>query len=139
MVQFATNWLTLDHLALGSTVIGRNHLLATDRLHVLCAALTVMESEIAPLQTERERIRADLSVVIVDMGGKVKLDGAGRLDVRQASMHVSYDRTQIDHVILKLVDAGQDHVADALRACTKESMPPGTRRSLRTLPDLTHA
>ena len=47
-----------------------------DRLHALCEELNAVEGQIAPLQAERERIRADLPVVIADMGGKVKLDGS---------------------------------------------------------------
>jgi hypothetical protein len=48
-------------------------------------------------------------------------------------MHVSYDRKQIEHVILKLVDAGHYHIADALRSCKKESARPGTLRVMRDL------
>jgi hypothetical protein len=106
---------------------------STDRLHVLCAELNAIEGQIAPLQAERDRIRADLSVLIADIGGKVKLDGFGRLDVSQASIHVSYDRKQIENVILKLVDTGQYHIADALRCCKKESARPGTLRIMRDL------
>jgi hypothetical protein len=105
----------------------------TDRLHGLCEALNAVEAQIAPLQGERDRIRADLSVLITNMGGKVKLDGFGRLDVSQASIHVSYDRKQIEHVILKLVDAGQYYIADALRSCKKESVRPGVLRIMRDL------
>ncbi len=105
----------------------------TDRLHALCAELNAVKSQIAPLHAERDRIRADLSVVIADMGGKVKLDGFGRLEVSQASLHVSYDRKQIEHAILKLLDAGQYHIADALRSCKKESARPGTLRVMREI------
>jgi hypothetical protein len=63
----------------------------------------------------------------------MKLDGFGRLEVSQASIHVSYDRKQIEHVILKLVDAGQYHIADALGSCKKESARPGMLRIMRDL------
>ncbi len=105
----------------------------TDRLQDLCAELNAVEGQIAPLQAERERIRADLSVVIADLGGKVKLEGFGRLEVSQASIHVSYDRKQIENVILKLLDAGHYHIADALRSCKKESARPSVLRVLRDL------
>ncbi len=105
----------------------------TDRLHTLCAELNTVESQIAPLHAERDRIRAELSLLVATQGNKIKLDGFGRLEVSQASIHVSYDRKQIEHVILKLVDAGQYHVADALRSCKKESARPGVLRVMRDL------
>jgi hypothetical protein len=104
-----------------------------DRLHALCEELNAVEEQITPLQAERDRIRAELSLLVTTQGNKVKLDGFGRLEVSQASMHVSYDRKQIEHVILKLVDAGHYHIADALRSCKKESARPGTLRVMRDL------
>ena len=85
------------------------------------------------LYVDRERFRAAPSVFVEQAGGKTMVDGFGRLEVSQARMHVSYDRKQIEHVILKLVDAGQYHIADALRSCKKESARPGTLRIMRDL------
>ncbi len=107
--------------------------MTTDRLHALCDELNAVEGQIAPLQAERDRIRAELSLLVATQGNKIKLDGFGRLEVSQASIHVSYDRKQIEHVILKLVDAGQYHIADALRSCKKESARPGVLRIMRDL------
>ena len=44
---------------------------------------------------------------------------------------MSYDRKAVEVVILKRIDLGQYHIADALRACKKESARPGTLRILR--------
>jgi len=105
-----------------------------DRLQDLCQELNAVEGQIAPLQAKRDRIRAELFLLVADQGNKVKLDGFGRLEVSQASIHVSYDRKQIETVILKLVDTGHYHIADALRGCKKESARPGVLRIMSDLP-----
>jgi hypothetical protein len=96
-------------------------------------------SLLAPLQAERERLGTERSVLVAQAGGKTTVEGFGRLKVRRVSIHVSYDRKQLEAVILKLVDAGQYHLADAIRSCNKESARPGMLRSMRTLPDLKHS
>jgi hypothetical protein len=94
-----------------------------------------VKSQIAPLQAEQDRLRAELSVLVEQTGGKTTVDGFGRLEVSRASLHVSYDRKLLETVILKLVDLGQYHVADAIRSCKKESMRPGVLRIMRALPE----
>ncbi len=96
-------------------------------------AIRMVLSLLAPLQTKRERVRAELSVLVEQAGGKMTVDGFGRLDVSRASFHTSYDRKQLEAVILKLIDAGHYHLADAIRSCKKESARPGTLRILRDL------
>jgi hypothetical protein len=103
------------------------------QIYALCQTLGEVESQLAPLQAERERLRAELSVLVEQAGGKTTVEGFGRLEVGRASMHVSYDRKQIDHVILKLLDVGQYHIADALRSCKKELARPGTLRVMREI------
>ncbi len=110
-----------------------NTLSIDQQVYALCQDLGEVESQIAPLQAERERLRAELSVLVEQAGGKMTVEGFGRLDVSRASFHVSYDRKQIEHVILKLVDAGHYHVADAIRSCKKESARPGTLRVMREI------
>ncbi|MDQ5852988.1 MAG: hypothetical protein M3380_13155 [Chloroflexota bacterium] len=68
-----------------------------------------------------------------ELGGKATVEGFGRLEVCNASFVVSYDRKAVEAVILKLIDLGQYHIADALRACKKESARPGTLRILREI------
>ncbi len=105
------------------------------RIYALCQELGELESRLVPLQAERERVRAELSVLVEQAGGKTTVDGLGRLDVSRASFHVSYDRKQLEAVILKLVDAGQYHIADGIWSCKKESARPGALRIMRTLPE----
>ncbi len=66
-----------------------------------------------------------------EFSGRVRVAGFGRLEVCNASFVVSYDRQKVEAVILKLIDLGQYHLADALRACKKESARPGGLRILR--------
>ncbi len=108
-------------------------MMTEQRIYVLCQALGEVESQLAPLHAERERLRAELSVLVEQAGGKTTIDGFGRLEVSRASFHVSYDRKQLEAVILKLIDAGHYHLADAIRSCKKESARPGTLRIMRDL------
>ncbi len=70
-------------------------------------------------------VRAKLSLVVEELGGKVTIEQFGRLEVGNASFVVTYDRKQIEAVILKLIDMGQYHIADAIRSCKKGSVRPG--------------
>ncbi len=108
---------------------------AEQQIYALCQDLGEVESQLAPLQAERERLRAELSVLLEQAGGKTTVEGFGRLEVSKASLHVSYDRKLVEKVILHLVDLGQYHVADAIRSCKKESLRPGVLRIMRALPD----
>ena len=99
-------------------------IITEQRIYALCQDLGEVESQLAPLQAERERLRAELSVLVEQAGGKTTVEGFGRLEVSCASFHVSYDRKQLEAVILKLVDAGHYHLADAIRWCKKESARP---------------
>ncbi len=106
------------------------------KIYVLCQELGEVESQLGPLQAERERLRAELSVLVERIGGKTTVDGFGRMEVSKASVHVSYDRKLLENVILHLIDLGQYHIADAIRSCKKESMRPGVLRIMRALPEL---
>ena len=104
------------------------------QLHALCQELGEVGDQLRPLEEERRRIRAELSLVVEALRGRVTLDGFGRLEVCNASFVVSYDRKQVEVLILKLVDTGQYHLADALRSCKEESARPGALRIMRALP-----
>ncbi len=108
------------------------------RIYALCQELGEVEAQLVPLQAERERLRAELSVLVEQIGGKMTVEGFGRLEVSRASFHVSYDRKQLEAVILKLIDVGQYHLADAIRSCKKESARPCMLRIMRALPELKH-
>ncbi len=101
------------------------------RIHVLCQELGEIEDQLRPLEEERRRIRSELSLLVAELGGKVKVDGFGYLEVSTASFAVSYDRKQVEALILTLIDLGHYHLADALRACKQESARPGVLRILR--------
>ncbi len=103
------------------------------RVYTLCQELGEVESQIAPLEQERRRLRAELSLLVEELGGKATVEGFGRLEVCNASFVVRYDRKAVEAVILKLIDLGQYHIADALRACKKESARPGVLRVLREI------
>ncbi len=97
---------------------------AEHQLHALCQELGEVEDQLRLLEEERKRIRAELSLLVEALGGTVKVEGFGRLEVSSASLVVSYDRKQVEALILRLVDVGQHHVADAIRSYKKGSMRP---------------
>ena len=105
-------------------------------IDALCQDVDEAESQLTPLQAERERVRAELSVLVEQNGGKTMVEGLGRLELSRTSVHVSYDCKLLEMVILKLIDMGQYHVADAIHSCKKESMRPGVLRIMRALPEL---
>ena len=70
-------------------------------------------------------------MLVEQSGGTTTVEGFGRLELSRASVHVVSGRTLLEMVILRLVDLGQYHVADAIRSCKKESMRPGVLRIMR--------
>ncbi len=93
-----------------------------------------VERQLTPLEEERRRIWTKLSLIVEELGGKVKVEGVGRLAGSKASCCVNDDRKEVDALILTLINHGHEHFADALRVCKRESVRPGTVRVLRELP-----
>ncbi len=77
------------------------------------------------LKEERRRIQSELLLIIIEVGGKVTVDGFGSLEVSTARLVVSYDRKKVETIILKLIDLSHYHLADALKACKQESVRAG--------------
>ena len=56
------------------------------RVYALCQELGEVESQIAPLEQERRRLRAELSLLVEELGGKATVEGFGGLEVCTASV-----------------------------------------------------
>ncbi len=103
-------------------------------IYQLSQQLSEIESQMAPLHAEREFVRAQLLPLVQQVGGKIEIPGYGKMEVSKASLTVMYDRKAVEQFILHLVDTGELHLADALRACKRESHRPAVLRVLRPVP-----
>lgn len=99
----------------------------------LCGRLAQVEQELAPLQAEREYLRAQLQTRVEQTGGRASVEGFGRLEVSRASVTVTYARKTIEELILHLIDRGEHVVAQAVRDCKRESSGPPVLRIMRTV------
>lgn len=97
----------------------------------LCDRLAQVEQDLAPLQAEREYLRAQLQTRVEQTGGRATVEGFGRLEVSRASLTVTYDRKKVEELILHLIDHGEHLIAQAIRDCKKESIRPPVLRILR--------
>ena len=103
-------------------------------IYHLTQQLGEIESQMAPLQAEREYVRSQLLPLVQQAGGTIRIPGYARMEVIKASISVTYDRKEVERFILHLVDIGALHLADALRGCKRESHRPTILRVLRELP-----
>ena len=100
------------------------------RLGALCYDLAQLEDRIAPLEAERQAIRAELSMVIEQLGPQ-DIDGFGRLEITAPALVVSYDRQRMDRLMLALIDEGRPELAERISTARKESARAGSLRITR--------
>jgi hypothetical protein len=103
---------------------------ADERLGVLCYDLAQLEERIAPLEAERQAIRAELSVLI-DQLGTQEVEGFGRLEITAPALVVSFDRQKVERLMLALIDEGRPELAERISAAKKESARAGSLRITR--------
>ncbi len=101
------------------------------RLYTLCQELGEVESQLVPLQAERDRLRAELFEVVEQAGGKTSIPGFGSLELIKSTVTVSYDRKLVDALIIRLLGEGQEEIAQVIQKCRKESMRTGSIRITR--------
>src|SRR5690349_7278371 len=82
-----------------------------DRLGALCYDLDQIETAIAPLEAERQAIRAELSMLIEQLGTQ-EIDGFGRLEITAPALVVSFDRQKVERLMLALIDEGRPELAE---------------------------
>jgi hypothetical protein len=100
------------------------------RLGALCYDLAQLEDRIAPLEDERQAIRAEISTIIEAIGPQ-ELEGFGKLEITAAAKVISYDRQKIDALIMALIDEGTPELAERIRTAKKESARSGSLRISR--------
>jgi uncharacterized protein involved in exopolysaccharide biosynthesis len=108
---------------------------AREALRRLLSDLGEVDSQIAPLEAERSELRAQISEVLSELGGRAEADGY-RLMITSPSVVPRYDAKELDQLVLRLRQQGQGEIADQILGARKESArsgqlritPPGDRR-----------
>ena len=101
----------------------------TDReaLRALLSDLGEVESQLAPLETEKGELRAQISEVLAVLGGRAEADGF-RLTLTSPSVVPRYDAKELDHIVNYLQAQGEDAVANLILSARKESSRAGMLR-----------
>jgi hypothetical protein len=102
---------------------------ATDieTLRTLWSDLREVESDIAPLEAERQKLRDQISQVVAKTGA-VELPGLGKAQITAGTVTKSYDRAALDELIIELTEQGYAPIAQQIAHCRRESMRAGSLR-----------
>lgn len=99
-------------------------------LRTLCVELGETESDLDPLQKEREQLRAHISEIVDRLGGKADVQGFGKLEITSPVKTGRYDTKQLDALVRTLLDE-YPHIARSITACRAESARAGSLRITR--------
>lgn len=96
--------------------------------------LRQIEAAQQQLETRRELVRDQLRQITAQLGGQTTLAGYGKLELLSATTTTSYDKAQVDALIIALT-AEQPAIAARLAACRVERPRAG---GLRITPEKTN-
>ena len=97
----------------------------TDDLHTLISDLAELDSELAMLTAERDKMRAALSVLVEQAGGKVVLPGIGRAEIRAPVVIEAFDKGALLELATSLTQTGYGSIADEIYHCVKRTARSG--------------
>lgn len=97
----------------------------------LAIDLGEVESELAPLNGQRETLRNELSHIVGKLGDKHVIPGFGRLENTAPSVVYAFDKEGINRIIKDLIAEGLHGWAERLQACEKKSSRAGSLRITR--------
>lgn len=98
-------------------------------LRALVSDLAETESELAPLQEQRESLRAQISEVLARVDGEqYTIKGYGTLKLTNPSVTQKYDTHLIDMLVNQLAEDGYEEIARQIAACKGKSMRAGGLR-----------
>lgn len=96
-----------------------------ETLRALCMELGEVESELDPLQQQRERLRNEIGNVLARIGDKAEIKGFGKLSITAPSVSTGYDAK----ALRALVDSwGDTEAARQVQACEKQTVRVGGLR-----------
>lgn len=96
-----------------------------EALRAVTSDLAEVESDLEPLQKEREQLRAQVSELVDAAGGKAEIPGFGKLEITSASKTLRYDTKRIDAVMVRCLREGYPEIAEAISDCMVESARAG--------------
>ncbi len=94
-------------------------------LYALLSELAETESEITTYTRQRDELRARISELVEQAGGKVALPGIARAEIRTPVVIESFDKDQLLELIQSLSESGFASIADEIRGCIKKSARSG--------------
>lgn len=102
-------------------------------LYALCADLGGVETQLEPLQAQREVLRSAIGKVLARLGGREMVPGFGRLELTAPSIVRGYDRKRLDELIITLTTR-EPEIAAQIAQCRTETQRAGGLRIERERP-----
>lgn len=102
-----------------------------EALRLLCSDLGEVESDLEPLQAERERLRSTIDRIVTKLGGKANVKGFGTLQITGGGETTSYDAKACDALIAKLAANGYAEIAEELAQARRTSQRKASLRIMR--------
>ena len=102
---------------------------ARDRARALLSDLAEVESELKPLERQREHLRQRLADILEELDeGAVTLPGYGSARLVEAAVVPRWDAEALGRLCAYLEDRGDDALAEMIRACRVETIRAGGLR-----------
>lgn len=99
-------------------------------LNGLCAELSRVNADLAPLKAREQELRDQISRVVEQLGGRADVGGFGRLMITAPTIVHGYDREQLDGLIYELEETNPE-LAERLEACRTQRTISGSLRIVR--------
>lgn len=96
-----------------------------ETLRALCMELGEVESDLEPLQAQRERLRTEIGNVLARIGDKAEIKGFGKLSITAPSVSTGYDAKALRALVATWGDTEQ---ARQVQACEKQTVRAGALR-----------
>lgn len=109
------------------------HLTPQQALRALCSDLAEVESEIGPLERQREQIREQISLIVARMDGeRADVPGFGTVRIASAAVTERWDGKALAMLMERLLADGQQDIASAILRCKEKSFRAGGLRVERS-------
>lgn len=105
------------------------HLSPIHALRALCSDLAEVESDIWPLEQQRDRLREQIGLIVAQMDGeRADVPGFGTVRITQASVVERWDGKALATLMERLLADGQSDLAAAILRCKEKSFRAGGLR-----------
>jgi len=100
-------------------------------IHALAMDLGEVESDIKPLEKQREDLRDKISQVMYHYGHDMIISGFGKIEMTAGFTGHRYDTGAIDQIISELRDSGNEELAKYIEMARLETSRAGSLRITR--------